>query len=102
MKSAKTRPGQDHVVMLSQEIWEQRFGSEASIVSHSVRLNREPYTVIGVMPASFRMMGFTPEVWIPLVLNAADQTAAISYSIITRFFLAPIVGWTIRLAPGYI
>ena len=68
--------GQDHVVILSQEIWEQRFGSEPLIIGRTIRLNREPYTVIGVMPASFRLLGFTPQVWTPLVVSAADQTAA--------------------------
>jgi putative ABC transport system permease protein len=28
------------------------------------------------MPANFRLMGFTPQLWTPLVLSAADQTAA--------------------------
>jgi predicted permease len=68
--------GRDHVVILSHEIWERRFGADASIVGQSVRLNREPYTVVGVMPASFQMLGFTPRVWIPLVTNAADLTTA--------------------------
>jgi putative ABC transport system permease protein len=75
-ETGEDQNGQDHVVILSQEIWEQRFGSDASIVGRIVRLNREPYTVVGVMPASFRLMGFTPQLWTPLVLSAADQTAA--------------------------
>ena len=68
--------GHDHVVVLSHGIWERRFGADASIVGQSVRLNREPYTVVGVMPASFQMLGFTPQVWIPLTMNLANATAA--------------------------
>ncbi len=68
--------GRDHVVVLSHGIWERRFGADASIVGQSVRLNREPYTVVGVMPASFQMLGFTPQVWIPLTMNLANATAA--------------------------
>ena len=74
-EAGEDQTGKDHVVMLSQEIWEQRFGADPSIVGRTVRLNREPYTVIGVMPASFRLMGFTPQVWTPLVLSPGDQTA---------------------------
>ena len=70
------QPGRDHVVILGQELWERHFGSETSILGRTIRLNREDYTVIGVMPSSFRLMGFTPQVWTPLVLTAADQTAA--------------------------
>jgi predicted permease len=68
--------GRDHVAILSHELWERRFGSDASLIGHTVRLNRENYTVIGVMPPNFRLLGFTPQLWTPLVLTAADQTAA--------------------------
>lgn len=70
------KPGQEHVVILSHELWTRSFGSDASIVGRTIRLNRESYGVIGVMPASFRLLGFTPQVWTPLALTAADQTAA--------------------------
>jgi putative ABC transport system permease protein len=67
--------GRDHVVILSHELWERHFGSDVSVIGSTIRLNREDYTVIGVMPASFHLLGFTPQLWTPLVLTAADQTA---------------------------
>jgi predicted permease len=67
--------GRDHVVILSHELWERHFGSDVSVIGTTVRLNREDYIVIGVMPASFHLLGFTPQLWTPLVLTAADQTA---------------------------
>jgi putative ABC transport system permease protein len=70
------RTGQDHVIILSHSLWQRRFGADPSIVGRPIRLNRENYTVIGVMPASFRMLGFTPELWTPLTITSADQTAA--------------------------
>jgi putative ABC transport system permease protein len=70
------QPGQDHEVILSHELWVRSFGSDESVIGHTVRLNRQPYTVIGVMPASFRLLGFTPQLWTPLVLTAADQVTA--------------------------
>src|SRR6266853_446479 len=70
------QPGRDHVVILSHELWERRFASDASLMGRTIRLNRENYTVIGVMPANFRLLGFTPQLWTPLVLTAADQTPA--------------------------
>jgi putative ABC transport system permease protein len=66
------QPGHNHILLLSHGLWERRFGSDASIVGRTVRLNREDYTVAGVMPASFRMLGFSPKLWIPLTLTAAD------------------------------
>jgi predicted permease len=68
--------GRDHVAILSHELWTRRFGADGSVIGRTIRLNRENYTVIGVMPASFRLLGFTPQLWTPLVLTAADQTAA--------------------------
>ena len=68
--------GHEHVAILSHELWERRFGSDASLIGSTIRLNRENYTVIGVMPENFRLMGFVPRLWTPLVLRAADQTEA--------------------------
>ncbi|HKD14017.1 MAG TPA: ABC transporter permease, partial [Candidatus Angelobacter sp.] len=68
------QPGHDHVVILSHELWERRFGSDPAIVGRTVRLNREDWDVIGVMPANFKLLGFTPQLWTPLELKAADQS----------------------------
>ena len=68
--------GQDHEVILSHALWERRFGADRSIIGHTIRLNRENYTVIGVMPSSFRLLGFLPQLWTPLVITPDDQTAA--------------------------
>src|SRR5712692_3645573 len=76
LAEGEDQPGHDHVVILSHELWERHFGSDASLIGRTIQLNRENYTVIGVMPSSFRLLGFTPQLWIPLVLTAADQTAA--------------------------
>jgi len=70
------QPGRDHVVVLSHQLWVRRFGSDPDIVGRTVRLNRENYVVAGVMPANFALLGRTQQLWIPLVLSAADQTAS--------------------------
>jgi len=75
-EAGEDQPGHDRVVILGYEVWEQHFGSDASVIGRTIRLDRENYTVIGVMPASFRLLGFPPQLWTPLVLTAADQTAA--------------------------
>ena len=74
--SNEDQRGQDHVVLLSHELWQRRFGGDASIVGRSIRLNREDYNVVGVMPTDFRLLGFMPELWTPLTIAAGDQTAA--------------------------
>jgi len=68
--------GQDHEVILSHALWERRFGADRSLIGHTIRLDRENYTVIGVMPANFRLLGFPHELWTPLVITPEDQNDA--------------------------
>jgi predicted permease len=70
------QPGRAHVAILSHGLWAGRFGSDPAVVGRTIRLNREDYVVAGVMPADFRLLGFTPQLWTPLVLSAPDQTEA--------------------------
>jgi putative ABC transport system permease protein len=74
--AAEDQPGHDHVLILSHGLWERRFGSDPSIIGRTVRVDREGYVVIGVMGADFRLLGFTPQMWTPLALTAADRTLA--------------------------
>lgn len=52
------RPGEDQahhlVVVLSDQMWRQQFGADPNILSRTILLDNIPYTVIGVMPPSFR------------------------------------------------
>lgn len=80
------QPGHNHVVVLSHDLWERRFGSDPAILGRTIRLNREDYTVIGVMPANFHLMGFIAQLWTPLVLTQSDQTAAAHNDRSFRFF----------------
>jgi len=74
--AGEDQSGQDRVVVLSYQLWQRRFGSDPSVIGRTIRLNRENYNVIGVTPASFRMMGFLPELWTPLVMTPDDRTTA--------------------------
>jgi putative ABC transport system permease protein len=48
------QPGRNHVVILSDSLWQRRFGGDPNLVGNTVRLNGENYTVIGIMPPSFK------------------------------------------------
>ncbi len=41
--------GKDHVVMLSNRLWREHFGADREIIGKQVRMNGEPYTVVGVL-----------------------------------------------------
>jgi putative ABC transport system permease protein len=74
--AGEDQPGRDRVVILGHDLWEQRLGSDPSVVGRTIRVNRENSVVVGVMPADFRLLGFTPQLWTPLVLDASDETEA--------------------------
>jgi len=51
--SEEDQPKAPSVVMLSNELWRQRFNSDRDIVGKTVSLNQDSYQVVGVMPAGF-------------------------------------------------
>jgi putative ABC transport system permease protein len=58
------KAGSEHVAVLSYGFWKRRFASDEKIVGHNLTLNGEPYTVVGVMPASFAPDDYE-ELWLP-------------------------------------
>ncbi|HST31780.1 MAG TPA: ABC transporter permease [Chthoniobacterales bacterium] len=61
-------PG-NHVVVLSHELWQRRFGGDHAIVGKDVTLDGRAFQVIGVMPPRFTYpLRFTspPELWISM------------------------------------
>ena len=65
------QPGHEHVVVLSNRLWRARFGSDAGVLGKAIHLNGTLYTVIGVMPASFR---FPNQEGIPSIFDLPKET----------------------------
>jgi predicted permease len=72
------KPGSDRVVVISDRLWQRRFGSDQKIIGRTISLNYEPYTVVGVMPPGFQfpldgmLTGWLPrevDIYIPLALT---------------------------------
>jgi predicted permease len=63
-------------VVISHGLWTQRFHRDPGIIGRQVTLVRTSYTIVGVMPASYRgarpRVGFSIDVWIPLAVHAPD------------------------------
>jgi len=65
---ADERPGAAPVAILSYKVWENRYGKDLSVIGRTVRIDEEPTTIIGVMPARLDFPRET-EVWKPLILK---------------------------------
>ena len=74
--AGEDEPGRDHVAILSHETWQSHFASDPSVVGKTVKINGESYTVVAVMPAGFKLMAFSAQVWIPLVFDSKQLSPA--------------------------
>lgn len=61
-------PGRDHEVILTHKLW-KRLGANRSIVGQTLRLNGEPYTVVGVLAPGVADR-FGPELTVPLAFRS--------------------------------
>ena len=66
------QPGHDGVVLLSHRLWQSRFGGDRLVVGRQVSLNGRPATVVGIV-SDAECYPAGVDVWVPLVLAAAEQ-----------------------------
>src|SRR5215469_626973 len=64
--SGQDAPGQDSYVVLSHDLWQQRFGGDPTIVGRLIELEGVPRQVVGVMPADFAFPSPKTQLWVPL------------------------------------
>jgi predicted permease len=83
------RPGAPLTAIITHGLWVRRFGADPSLVGRAISLNREPVTVIGVLPAAFRNPFEAPEIFRPVQLNPVGASRG---NITLRMFA--------RLRPG--
>src|SRR5688572_15364640 len=61
------------VVVLSQGLWQRRFGGQRSAVGQTLRLDSIPYTIIGVLPPSFQFPDRDVDAWVPLQPTSEER-----------------------------
>ncbi len=88
--------GRSNVVVLSDGFWRRRFAG-LPVVGKTVTLNGEPYTIVGVMPASFQLGrefgGQQPDLWAPITFTPQQLDPNLS---LTNEFLTVYA----RMRPG--
>ena len=64
-------PGRDTVALLSERFWRTQFGADPNVVGKTIKLNRQPFTVAGVVPekAATLMRVLQVDFFVPLVMR---------------------------------
>jgi predicted permease len=83
--AGEDEPGRDNVVLLGNEIWKERFGSDSGILGKTVRIDGLDRAVIGIMPPGFAFPA--AKAWMPLAIRVDEHNS----------FTRPVVG---RLKSG--
>lgn len=74
----ESHAGNDHVVILSDSLWRERFGSDRNAIGTNLDIDEVPYKIVGVMPPVGDLSGNNsppPKLWMPLVFSAQDLSA---------------------------
>jgi predicted permease len=64
-RAEEDKPGGDRVVLLSDGLWQRRFGRDPAIVGKTLMLDDVAHTVIGVMAPAFKFPEHS-ELWVPM------------------------------------
>src|SRR5262249_52876421 len=64
------QPGHAHFALLSYTLWRSQFAGDPNVVSKTIQLDGEAYSIVGVLPKDFSTSG-KQDLWLPLALNRA-------------------------------
>jgi putative ABC transport system permease protein len=65
-------PGAPDRVILTHGYWQRAFGAANDVVGQSLVVDARPYEIIGVLPASFKLLDTDPQVILPWRPNRAN------------------------------
>ena len=66
------QPGHGRVAVLSNALWNRRFGADPAILGKTIRLDDADYLVVGVMPRKVQFP-LNSELWTPAALTPAER-----------------------------
>src|SRR5581483_5462566 len=67
--------GHDRAAVIGYRLWQTRYGADPHILGKHIDLNQQRYTIVGVMPASFRFTWDQEmDVFVPLVLTPEERS----------------------------
>ena len=66
--------GKTHKAVLTYASWQQWFGGQDSAIGRDVRINGEPFTVVGVLPKGFGFLDPDVKLWLPVAFTADQKS----------------------------
>jgi predicted permease len=66
-------PGTHFVAVISQGLWQRRFGGDPQIIGKTIKLDLKPYTIVGVLQTGFQGLSGPADVWIPVHTRPAED-----------------------------
>lgn len=71
--SSSDRPDAEHVVLLSDATWRQRFGGDPAVVGTAVRIDDVPHEVLGVLPPEVGEAMGQFDIWTPFTYGEVAE-----------------------------
>jgi putative ABC transport system permease protein len=71
------RTGGPPVVIVSQGLWQRRFGGDPNVIGKTLTLGGNSLTIVGIMPSGFQFLEPEAEVWVPLAQNQFANNARV-------------------------
>jgi len=68
--ASEDQPGGPRVAIVGYDFWQQNLGGREDILGHALKLDDVSYTIVGVMPKTFRHP-YRARIWLPIALNFA-------------------------------
>ena len=66
-------PGNEKKAVLSYSLWQSQFGGDPQAIGKDIRLDGQPYNIIGVMPKGFYFLNPNVMLWTPLAFTAQQK-----------------------------
>lgn len=66
--------GNTRKAILTFNSWQQWFGGDAGVVGRDLRINGEPYTIVGVLPQGFQFLNPDVQLWMPVAFTAEEKS----------------------------
>jgi putative ABC transport system permease protein len=76
------RAGNDRVAIISNGLWQRRFGGDRGTIGTTLLLDGVPHTIVGILPPKFRFSESRTDIWTPLGLTGDESRG--------NHFLSPV------------